>query len=382
MRVLRVAVVIGKMDSGGKKNLVMEYYRHIDKSKVQFDFICDQDSQAIPTEEIESMGGRVFLVPPYQHPFGYMIQLFRLCRKNRYQVIHAYNSTMNVFPMCIAKLAGIPVRISESLSMAHEGDWRTILKKMLLPFSRRFATHYMACGEDCGRWQFGNKMFHSGRVAVFKTVINTAANAYDPDLRAKTRKAYGLDQYIVLGHIGRFVPQKNPLFLLDICNEIFQMEKDARLLLIGDGELKSAMMDKIEKLGIRDKVIYLGRREDIGQFYNAMDAFLLPSLYEGLPVVGLEAQSAGLPIFFSSEVTREVRASALGHFLELDRSAKEWAEAILNAIRANREIRRSWSKEVAEAGFDSASEAMRLQKYYFNAVRESGANGRRRKKKR
>ena len=160
------------------------------------------------------------------------------------------------------------------------------------------------------------------------------------------------------------------------------MEKDARLLLIGDGELKSAMMDKIEKLGIRDKVIYLGRREDIGQFYNAMDAFLLPSLYEGLPVVGLEAQSAGLPIFFSSEVTREVRASALGHFLELDRSAKEWAEAILNAIRANREIRRSWSKEVAEAGFDSASEAMRLQKYYFNAVRESGANGRRRKKKR
>ena len=138
----------------------------------------------------------------------------------------------------------------------------------------------------------------------------------------------------------------------------------------------------MEKLGIRDKVIYLGRREDIRQFYNAMDAFLLPSLYEGLPVVGLEAQSAGLPIFFSSEVTREVRASALGYFLELDRPAKEWAEAILNAVRANQEIRRSWSKEVAEAGFDSASEAMRLQKYYFNAVRESGADGKRRKKKR
>lgn len=365
---IRVAVIIGKMDSGGKKNLVMEYYRHIDRNQVQFDFICDADSQAIPEEEIISLGGRVYKITPYQNIVFNMIDIYRLCKRNKYSVMHAYNSTMNVFPMLIGKLAGVPVRISESLSMAHEGEFKTYIKKALRPLSKLFATNFMACGEDCGRWQFGNELYDAGKVEVFKTVINTEFNGFDLSVREKTRHEFNWQDNIVIGHIGRFVPQKNPLFLLDIFAEIVKKEPKAKLCLIGDGFLKEQMMKKIDSLGIINSVDYLGRREDIQQFYNAMDAFLLPSLYEGLPVVGLEAESCGLPTFFSTEITPEANACELGHFIGLDVAPEKWAEEILEAVRENMDQRSSHAKEVAVAGFDSASEAIRMQNYYFDAL--------------
>lgn len=371
--VIRVAIVIGKMNSGGKKNLVMEYYRHIDREKVQFDFICDSDSQAIPEEEIRKLGGRVISIPPYQKILANMREMKRVCKENKYSVMHAWNSTMNVFPMKVAKDVGIPVRISESLSMAHEGDWKTKIKKVLRPLSKLYATHYMSCGEDCGRWQFGNELFDSGKVDVFKTVINTAFNAYDSKVREETRKKYGWEDKIVIGHIGRFTPQKNSVHLIEIFAAVARKESQAVMCLIGDGELKEEMMTKIKELGIENQVNYLGRREDIQQFYNAMDCFLLPSLYEGLPVVGLEAESCGIPMFFSTEITREANACELGHFIELDRSEDYWADEILKACRENMPVRRSHANEVADAGFDSASEALRLQEYYFKAIEESKA---------
>lgn len=133
MKTIKIAIIVGKMDSGGKKNLIMEYYRHIDRDKIQFDFICDSDSQAIPFEEIEELGGRVFQITPYQHILRNMADMRRLFKENDYPIVHAYNSTMNLFPMAIAKYCRIPVRISESLSMAHEGDWKTVLKRCCAP---------------------------------------------------------------------------------------------------------------------------------------------------------------------------------------------------------------------------------------------------------
>lgn len=366
---IRAVIIVGKMDSGGKKNLIMEYYRHIDRDKIQFDFICDSDSQAIPQEEIESLGGRVYIIRPYQKIFGNMIDMYRICKRNKYPIMHAYNSTMNVFPMFVAKTCGIPVRISESLSMAHEGDWKTVLKKMLRPMSKWFANYYMSCGEDCGRWQFGNELYDHGRVDVFKTAINTEYNSFQPELREKTRKEFHWEDKIVIGHIGRFTAQKNSVHMIEIFAAIAKKEPRAVLCLIGDGELKEEMFEKIEQLGIKAQVDYLGRREDIQQFYNAMDAFLLPSLYEGLPVVGLEAESCGLPMFFSTEVTREANACELGHFVALSDPVDVWADEMLAAISDNMPKRRGHAKEVAEAGFDSKAEAERMQKYYFDAIR-------------
>lgn len=359
----RIAVIIGKMHSGGKKNLVMEYYRHIDRKKVQFDFICDDDSNAIPQKEIEEMGGRVYIVPRYQNIVANVKALKRIFEENHYKIVHGYNGTMNIFGLYAAWCAGVPIRINESISMAHSADKKTVIKNVLKPFSKCFATHYMANGEACGRWQFGDRLYNKGKVTVFKTVINVNENKYDEKLRKRCRKEFCIENDIVIGHIGRLTAQKNTLFLIDIFFEITKIEESAVLLIIGDGDLREEMLDKIKNYKIENKVLYLGRREDIRQFYNAMDVFLLPSLYEGLPVVGVEAECCGLPILFSSEIPEESNAvKDLGVFVGLDRPAKEWAQIALNKIKENNRCDRS--EEVRKAGFDSLIEAEKLLNYY------------------
>ena len=369
---IRVAVVMGKMHAGGKKNLVMEYYRHIDRSRVQFDFICDADSNSIPKEEIESLGGRVYIVPPYQHISANIKAMKKVFRANNYPILHGYNSTMNFFAMLAGKQCGIPIRINESISMGHKSDKKNLLKNILKPFSKCFTTHFMSNGEVCGRWQFGDALFDAGKVTVFKTVIDTQKHIFEPDLREKCRKEYGLEDNIVIGHIGRFTAQKNTLFIIDIFNAIAQKEPKAKLLLIGHGELQDEMMNRIKKYEIEDQVLFLGKREDIHQFYNAMDCFLLPSLYEGLPVVGVEAECCGLPMFFSTEIPRESSpCSELGFFIGLDKSADEWAEIILKETKLSIPKRTNKAQIVKEAGFDSASEGIKLTEYYEELMGKS-----------
>ena len=165
---IRIAVIMGKMHSGGKKNLVMEYYRHVDRNFVQFDFICDSDSNSIPYEEIESLGGRVYEIVPYENIVANFYQIFKICKKNKYSIIHGYNSTMNIFAMLAGKCAGVPIRINECISMGHKDERKNLLKSLLKPFSRCFSTHYMANGEECGKWQFGKNVFNRNEVKIFK----------------------------------------------------------------------------------------------------------------------------------------------------------------------------------------------------------------------
>ncbi len=362
----RIAVIMGKMHSGGKKNLVMEYYRHMDRNKIQFDFICDSDSNSIPKEEIVALGGRVYEIAPYQDIFRNIADIKRICRENKYTIVHGYNGTMNVFAMYAAWACGIPVRINESISMAHRADKKTYLKNMLRPFSKCFSTHYVSNGETCGRWQFGNRTYNMGKVAVFKTVINTEMHKYNVALRKKCREEFGLEDDIVIGHIGRLTKQKNTLFIIDIFNEVFKREKRAKLVIIGDGNLREEMLEKIKALGIEDRVLYLGRREDINQFYNAFDAFLLPSLYEGLPVVGVEAECYGLPMFFSTEIPRESSAcDDISFFLDLKDGAAKWAETVLIETEKNMKARKDHREEVKAVGFDSVEESKKLLDYYL-----------------
>lgn len=366
---IRVAVIMGKMHSGGKKNLVMEYYRNIDRNKVQFDFICDSDSNAIPTKEIESLGGRVYIVAPYQHIFQNLSDIKKIIKENKYQIAHGYNGTMNVFSMFIAKYCGVPVRINESISMAHKSEKKTYIKNILKLFSKCFCTHYMANGEECGRWQFGDKAFREGKVTIFKTVINTEKNCFDEQLREKCRDEFGLDDSIVVGHIGRLTEQKNTLFIIDIFREISIREEKAKLLIIGDGNLREEMLNRISEYGLEDKVLYLGRREDIHQFYNAMDCFLLPSLYEGLPVVGVEAECHGLPMFYSTEIPKESSVSGeTGVFLDLGIGAEKWAEIVLEKTKSSMMRRTDQREKARMAGFDSEEEGRRLTEWYENTI--------------
>lgn len=365
---LRIAVIAGVLHSGGKRNLIMEYYRHIDRTKVQYDFICDSDSNGIPTEEIEKLGGKVYLVPPYKNIIPHLRATYKILKDNHYQVMHAFDNTLNLFPMFVGKLAGVKVRISESISKGDKNEAKTKIKLILRRFSHWFATDFMANSIDCGVWQFGKRAYDEGKISIFKTVINADANAFNPELREKTRNSHGWNDKVAYGFIGRYVEQKNPLFLIDIFNSIAKKQPNAKLVMIGFGELETAMHEKIKEYGLQDRVEDLGRRDDIKQFYNAFDAFLLPSLYEGMPVVGIEAQCAGLPIFFSKNITEETTASELAHYIGLNESPEVWADTIINVVNANFGKRRSYAEEVKKNGFDSHSEAMRMMKFYLDKL--------------
>lgn len=366
---IRIAIIAGVLHSGGKRNLIMEYYRHIDRTKVQFDFICDSDSNGIPSEEIEALGGHVFVVSPYKRLLPHMKETYKILKDNKYPIMHAFDNTLNLFPMLLGRLAGIKVRISESISKGDKNEKKTLVKYALRPFSHLFATDFMANSIDCGKWQFGKNAYKRGKINIFKTVIDAEKNAFDFGLREKTREHFGWKDKVVYGFIGRYVPQKNPLFLIDIFHEIAKRQNDAVLVMIGFGELEEEMLSKINTYGIQDKVQNLGRRDDIRKFYNAFDAFLLPSLYEGMPVVGVEAQCCGLPIFFSKNITEETTVCNLAHYIGLEESAGQWAECIIPIVKHNIPLRRSYSQEVKEKGFDSYSEANKLQNYYKNRLK-------------
>lgn len=366
---IRIAIVAGVLHSGGKRNLIMEYYRHIDRDKVQFDFICDSDSNGIPTEEIKSLGGKVFLVAPYKQLLPHMRETYRILKENNYPIIHAFDNTLNLFPMFLGWLAGMKVRISESISKGDKNEKKTLIKNALRPFSHWFATDYMANSIDCGKWQFGEVTYRKGKINIFKTVIDADQNAFDAELRETTRTQFGWQDKVVYGFIGRYVPQKNPLFLIDIFHEIVKRQDNAAFAMIGFGELEEEIMQKVSAYGMSERVINFGRRDDIKQFYNAFDAFLLPSLYEGMPVVGIEAQCCGLPIFFSSNITEETTACELAHYISLDKTPQKWAEEVIGIVNRNLDKRRSFTPEIKQAGFDSKSEAERLQKFYFSILK-------------
>lgn len=365
---LKVAIIAGAMHSGGKRNLIMEYYSHIDRTQVQFDFICDSDSNGIPEEEIKALGGKVYKVAPYKNIIRHLKETYRILAENQYEVMHAFDNTLNIFPLYLGWIAGVNLRISESISKGNKNEKKTLIKYALRPFSKWFTNCYMANSIDCGIWQFGKKSYEKGRVNIFKTVINVDAYSFDKSIRESTRKIFGWEDKIVYGFIGRFVPQKNPLFLIDIFNEIEKKQDNAILVLIGFGELEDDMNKRIELYNITDKVVNLGRRDDIKQFYNAFDAFLLPSFYEGMPVVGIEAQCTGLPIFFSTNITDETTASDLAYYISLEKTADEWADYILDTLKKNHIKRDLAYNQVKQAGFDSKNEAMRLQSFYLDRL--------------
>ena len=368
---IRVAISINKCDSGGQKSVIMSYLRNFDRNRVEWDLIVDADSNSIPFDEVNALGGRVHVIPPYQKIVKHMSALHKLFKEQKYDVFFAANNTMNVFPLSVAWFSGIKVRVSESLSTASKLEKKkTLMKNILRRFSHWFCNYYMANGIESAEYQFGKKTTEAGKVAIFLNPVDAQKNDFDPNLRQECREQMGWTDKVVYGTIARFEMQKNPLFLIDVMNEIRKKSEKAQFCIIGIGSMEEQMKQKIQECGFGDRMSWLGRREDIRQFYNAFDAFLLPSLYEGFPVVGVESQAAGLPVFFSDAVTREAGIEELGYYIELSRSAAEWADIIIRETERMMPDRHGRKDYLKAHGFDAASETQRLTEYLENAVKE------------
>lgn len=362
---ISVAQIIGKWLGGGVEAVVMNYYRHIDHTKIQFDFICDDDSTNIPYEEIEKLGGKVILVPPYQKVIKYHKKLKKILKDGNYKIVHSHINTLSVFSLFAAQCAGVPVRIAHSHSTTNKKEKKkNLLKQTLRPFSRVFATDYMCCSELAGRWLFGDKEYDKGNVYLLNNAIDIDKFKYDEELRKKKRKELNIsDETLVIGHIGRFVEQKNHRFLIDIFNEVHKKNKDSILLLAGQGPLMKEMKEKVNSLGLTKNVKFLGQRNDTNELYQAFDVFLLPSLYEGLPVVGVEAQASGLLCILSSDMTKETKVLDTTEFLSLKQSAEEWASKLLDAF--NKYKRRDTKEELSYNKFNILIESKKLERKYF-----------------
>ncbi len=306
---IRVAQVMGKMLGGGVESVVMNYYRHIDRSKVQFDFLVDADSTRVPEEEIKALGGRVFRIPPYQHPLRYRKELVRLFHEEHWPIVHSHINTLSVFPLSAAKKAGVPVRIAHSHSTMGKGELaKNLMKLALRPLSNLYPTERLACSEYAGKWLFGR----NADFTVIPNAIELEKFRFDPVIRQETRRELGIaDDMFLVGHVGRFMPQKNQAFLVDVLAELLPQKPDTMLAFVGDGPDRPDVQQHAQALGIGDHILFLGQRTDVSHLYQAFDAFCLPSRYEGLGMVAIEAQVAGCPCVLSDQVPHEAGTAGL-----------------------------------------------------------------------
>lgn len=367
----RIAHIIGKWLGGGVESVVMNYYRHIDHDKIQFDFICDDDSTDIPYDEIEKLGGKVILIPPYQKVFKYHKELKKVLKENNYKIVHSHINTLSVFSLFAAKCAKVPIRIAHSHSTTNKVEWKkNLLKQVLRPFAKLFATDYMACTEHAGRWMFGDKEYDMGNVYLLNNAIELDKFKYDEKIRISKRKELGIkDKQIVIGHIGRYVAQKNHSYLIDIFNEVHKQNKEAILLLVGQGPLMEETKAKVESLGLTKYINFLGQRNDVDELYQAFDLFVLPSIYEGLGMVLIEGQVAGLPCIVSSEVPKIAKVTDNLEFIDLKTSPKIWASQIIYEYENNIN-RKDYVNEVSQEGYDIKLEVEKLEEKYLSFYKE------------
>lgn len=369
---IRVAQIMGKMVGGGVESVVMNYYRNIDHSEIQFDFVVDQDSTRVPRSEIESLGGKIFIVPPYQQVVKYQKTLVNLFRQEKWPIVHSHVNALSVFPLRAAKKAGVLIRIAHSHSTAGQGEYiKNVAKGVLKIFSKVYPTHRLACSRYAGNWLFGKE----DNFDVMYNAIDLGRFAYNPKTRAQTRADLGLeDDEFAIGHVGRFMPQKNHGFLIDAFAEIARFRDDVVLLLVGDGESKASAEKRVADCGIMDKVKFLGQRDDIGRIYQAFDVFALPSLYEGLGLVAIEAQMAGLPCVLSDAITREVDVTGACEFLSIE-DPRGWAEALVRVADATKRDRALHDVETYFDDYDIKKASPRLGSYYEKLTAEPHRGG-------
>lgn len=375
---IRILNVVGRMDRGGIETLIMNVYRNIDRSKVQFDFLAHYGKEnADYNAEIRELGGRIYEMPviktaekTYYWRLGTYIKALKHFFRDHpeYHVLHGHMTNTASIYMPIAKKYG---NVTTCIAHSHLAKTQksnspiTSIGTDILRVPLRYcATDYFACSESAALWLFRQSDIATGKVKIVQNGIDSAQFDFNPVTRDHIRDKYDLGEKTVIGHVGRFYHAKNHAFIIEVFREYHKNNPNSLLMLIGDGELKHEMEEKVRAYQLSDSVMFLGLRPDVAELEQGMDLFIMPSLYEGLPVAGIEAQAAGLPVLASDSITKEMDVTGHCSFLTLSEPAVAWAKEIDKLLTGF--SRKSEADKICAAGYDIQKTAKYLQDFYLD----------------
>lgn len=368
---IRVLHVVTIMNRNGLENRIMDIYRNIDRNKVQFDFLVQRKEKGMFDDEIKRLGGKIFY---FQKPspvkfISYINGLNKFFKKNNdYKIVHSHINTFSTWILMVAKRNDIPIRIAHSRTWGMEKSWKSLFKIVSKLFINIPTTHKFACSKQAGEWLFGKKGIEKPN--YFRVIPNSIIIekfSYKPEIRKQIRNKLGLKEttkaYV---HVGRFVPQKNHEFLLKVFKQLTLLDNDSVLYLFGEGELESMIILWAKQLNIFDKIKLMGNVSNVGDYLNAMDSFIFPSIFEGFGTVVIEAQCSGLPVLASDSIPYETKVSNLQEFMSLNDSELLWADKLYDMTVNNN--RRDHSLEIKQAGYDIKDTYKSLEKFYLEVM--------------
>lgn len=363
---IRVLQVFAQMNRGGAEAMIMNLYRNIDRSRVQFDFIVHTEQKCAYDDEIIELGGKIYRVPRYtgKNHFSYKRAWKHFFKDHtEYEIVHGHVRSTAAIYLKIAKKFGRKT-VAHSHSTASRGNKIQQYIKNTMQYSIRYIADYMfACSDEAGTWLFGRNFNKSSNHKIIKNAIDSEKYKFDEIKRNKMRKLLDVEKSFVIGHIGSFTEPKNHRFIIDIFYEVLKKEKNSVLLLVGDGKLRRHIEEKVKKLNLHDNVIFVGIRSDIPDLLQAMDVFLFPSIYEGLPVSLIEAQASGIKCFISDTITQEVKIIEEVEFISLKKSSEYWAEIISGYYKGY--SRKDTFSLICESGYNVEENAKWLENFYL-----------------
>ncbi len=361
---IRVLHSVPGFGLGGIESLIMTLYKKIDKSKVQFDLLVETQEWLPDFDEIIKNGGRVYQISPFnkKKPWKFISQIKAFFKKHRgeFSVLHSHTITRSAPVLYYSKKHGVQCRISHAHTDCLDGNRFIALSEWLMRLNNRLSTHFMAASKQAGHYFFNKD---SKDFIVLKNSIDTSSFLYSTKLRKSTRLNLKLNNQFVIGHTGRFTYQKNHWKIIEVFNQVLKLVPNSKLLLAGDGTTMDEINEKVNSLGIKEHVIFLGSRSDVSELLQAMDVFLLPSFFEGFCISLLEAQSVGLPCVASDVIPQEVQMTNLIKTLALEEGNIAWSNAI---VAFNNHKRISMHQKIIDQGYDTRENAKWLSKYYIN----------------
>ena len=366
---IRVLHMIGSLDCGGSQMMVINLYKAIDRSRVQFDFVIDHSDQRALAPVVESLGANIYEMPTYKGVnIGEVKRAWEqfFTQHPEYKILHVHVRSYASLFIPIAKKHGLITIVHSHSTSNGNGIKAAVKDAMQLPI-RWQADYFFGCSKKAGEWLFGNKIVNGPRYHMLPNSIDMNLYQYNAIDRKKCRDELGVSEtQKVYVHVGRFHPAKNHKFLLDVFAKLIKKQSNSILLLVGDGQLRPDIENQMQMLGIERNVLLLGHRDDVHYILQAADCFLFPSRWEGLPVTVVEAQAVGLPCLISDNISDDVCISDLVHKIPINHGEDIWVDAMLTFDYSRRDV----SEEIKKAGFDVSATAQWLTEFYEKLANE------------